>query len=95
MTQHAFKRLAGAALAAAAMLSGHGALAQEAWPARNVQFLVPYTPGTGADILARILGPRLAERWKVGVVTENRAGASGSIGANAVAKSCSTARLQI
>jgi tripartite-type tricarboxylate transporter receptor subunit TctC len=86
MTTFAFKRLAGAALAAAAMLSVHGALAQEAWPARNVQFLVPYTPGTGADILARILGPRLAERWKVGVVTENRAGASGNIGAEFVAK---------
>jgi tripartite-type tricarboxylate transporter receptor subunit TctC len=86
MNTFAFKRLAGAALAAAAMLSVHGALAQEAWPARNVQFLVPYTPGTGADILARILGPRLAERWKVGVVTENRAGASGNIGAEFVAK---------
>ena len=86
MTQHAIKRLAGAALIAVAMLSGQGAVAQEAWPARNVQFLVPYTPGTGADILARILGPRLAERWKVGVVTENRAGASGNIGAEFVAK---------
>ncbi len=43
-----------------------------AWPARTIQIVVPYTPGTGADILARILGPKLAERWKVGVVTDNR-----------------------
>jgi tripartite-type tricarboxylate transporter receptor subunit TctC len=48
---------------------------------------VPYTPGTGADILARLLGPRLGERWKVAVVTENKAGATGNIGAEFVAKS--------
>jgi len=50
------------------------------WPSRTIQIVVPYTPGTGADILARILGPKLAERWKVSVVTDNRAGASGNIG---------------
>jgi len=49
--------------------------------------VVPYTPGTGGDILARILGPKLAERWKVSVVTDNRAGASGNIGTEFVAKS--------
>jgi tripartite-type tricarboxylate transporter receptor subunit TctC len=48
---------------------------------------VPYTPGTGADILARLLGPRLAERWKVAVVTENKPGATGNIGADFVARS--------
>ena len=57
------------------------------WPARNVQLIVPYTPGTGADILSRILGPKLAERWRVGVVTDNRAGATGNIGTELVAKS--------
>ncbi|HEX4798288.1 MAG TPA: tripartite tricarboxylate transporter substrate binding protein [Burkholderiales bacterium] len=57
------------------------------WPSRTIQIVVPYTPGTGADILARILGPKLAERWKVGVVTDNRPGASGNIGADLVAKS--------
>ena len=57
-----------------------------AWPQRNVQIVVPFTPGTGADILARALGPRLAERWRVGVVTDNRAGATGIVGADLVAK---------
>jgi tripartite-type tricarboxylate transporter receptor subunit TctC len=57
------------------------------WPARTIQVVVPFTPGTGADILARILGPKLAERWKVGVVTDNRAGATGNIGTDHVAKS--------
>lgn len=58
-----------------------------AYPQRNVQFVVPYTSGTGADIIARLLGPRLAERWKVGVITDNRVGATGVIGTEFVAKS--------
>ena len=60
--------------------------AADNWPARPVTLVVPYTPGTGADILARILGPRLGERWKQAVVTDNRAGASGNIGSDHVAK---------
>jgi tripartite-type tricarboxylate transporter receptor subunit TctC len=51
-----------------------------------VHLVVPYTPGTGADILARVLGPKLGERWKVAVVTENKPGATGNIGAEFVAK---------
>jgi len=63
------------------------AVAQDvAYPTRNVQIVVPYTPGTGADILSRIFGPRLAERWKVAVITDNRPGATGNIGAEYVAK---------
>jgi tripartite-type tricarboxylate transporter receptor subunit TctC len=64
----------------AAACCGGSAFAQDAaYPSRTVQFVVAYTPGTGADILARAFGPRLAERWKVSVVTENRAGATGTI----------------
>jgi len=63
------------------------AVAQDvAFPTRTVQIVVPYTPGTGADILARAFGPKLAERWKVGVVTDNRPGATGNIGAEFVSK---------
>src|SRR5262245_24156312 len=63
------------------------AQAQESdWPSRTIQIVVPYTPGTGGDILARIFGPKLAERWKVAVVVDNRAGASGNIGTEAVAR---------
>ena len=69
-------------LACAASLS----IAQE-FPARTVHIIVPFTPGTGADLLARLLGPRLSERWKVAVVTENKAGATGNIGADFVARS--------
>lgn len=80
---------AGAACAALAALAAvaTGARAQETYPARNVTLVVPYTPGTGGDILSRILGPKLAERWNVGVITDNRAGATGNIGTDHVAKS--------
>jgi tripartite-type tricarboxylate transporter receptor subunit TctC len=61
--------------------------AAQVYPSRTVTIVVPYTPGTGADILSRILGPRLAERWKVPVVTDNRAGATGNIGTEFVARS--------
>ena len=72
------------------VIASGGAAAQDRaadnWPTRPVTLVVPYTPGTGADILARILGPRLGERWKQAVVTDNRAGASGNIGSDYVAK---------
>ena len=80
----ALRLIAGAATVCLFGMAG----AQEAstYPSRTVQLVVPYTPGTGADILSRILGPKLAERWRVGVVTENRAGATGNIGTELVAK---------
>jgi len=75
-------------LAAIAAICACGvAVAQDAaFPSRTVQIVVPYTPGTGADILSRTLGPKLAERWKVAVVTDNRPGATGNIGAEFVSK---------
>lgn len=75
-------------LAGFVMAGGFGlAAAQDvAYPSRTVQFVVAYSPGTGADILARLFGPRLAERWKVGIVTENRPGATGTIASEFVAK---------
>src|SRR5260370_13648853 len=70
------------------LLAGISAAAsgQDAYPNRAVHITVPYTPGTGADILARVLGPRLAERWKSAGVVENRVGATGNIGTEYVAK---------
>ena len=75
-----------AALLAAGCVASAGAQGGTAWPQRNVQIVVPFTPGTGADILARLIGPRLSERWKFAVITDNRAGATGTIGAEVVAK---------
>ena len=74
-------------LALLAMLFAAGAASAQDYPSRPVHLVVPYTPGTGADILARLVGPKLAERWNVAVVTDNRPGATGNIGADLVAKS--------
>jgi len=74
-------------LVAAIAAFAFGIASGQDFPSRTVHFIVPYTPGTGADILARLLGARLTERWKVGVVTENKPGATGNIGAALVAKS--------
>ena len=60
--------------------------AQAAYPTRPVTIVVPFTPGTGADVLARLLAPQLDARLKQPFVVENRAGASGAIGMEAVAK---------
>ena len=62
------------------------AAAQE-WPSRPIKLIVPFTPGTGQDIIARTIGPKLSERLGQTVVIENRAGASGNIGTEAVVKS--------
>jgi tripartite-type tricarboxylate transporter receptor subunit TctC len=58
-----------------------------AWPGKLVRIVVPYTPGTGMDILARTLAPHLQAAWGQAIVVENRPGASGNVGAGAVAKS--------
>ena len=57
------------------------------YPNRPVTFIVPYSPGTGIDIVARTIGPRLSEKWGQPVVVDNKPGASGNIGAEAVARS--------
>ncbi len=57
-----------------------------AYPNKPITLIVPYTSGTTADSLARLLGAKLSERWGVGFVTDNRAGASGIIGTEAAAK---------
>jgi tripartite-type tricarboxylate transporter receptor subunit TctC len=64
-----------------------GAQAQERYPSRPIRVIVPFTAGTGIDILARTVGQKLSERLKVPVVVDNRAGASGNIGTEAVSKS--------
>jgi tripartite-type tricarboxylate transporter receptor subunit TctC len=79
-------RAAVGCLLASACLAWMPSAAAQDYPNRTVQIVVPYTPGTGADILARILGPKLADLWKVGVITDNRAGATGNIGTEHVAK---------
>ena len=73
-------------LAAACALLSWSAMAQP-FPSRPVTLVVPFSPGTGIDILARVIGPKLSEKWGQPVVVENRPGASGNIGTDFVAKS--------
>ena len=63
-----------------------GALAQN-YPARTVRWVVPYPPGASNDVVARLLGQKLTEMWSQSVVTDNRGGAGGLLGADIVAKS--------
>ena len=60
----------------AALFASTSALAQE-WPSRPLKIIVPYTPGTGQDTIARTIAPKLTEKFGQPVVIENRPGASG------------------
>jgi tripartite-type tricarboxylate transporter receptor subunit TctC len=62
------------------------AFAQAAWPSRPVKIMVPYPPGTGPDIMARLVGEGLAKELKGNFVVENKAGANAIIGTEAVVK---------
>jgi len=59
----------------------------QAFPSRTVTLVVPFSPGTGIDILARVIAPKLSQKWGHPVVIENKPGASGNIGTDFVAKS--------
>ncbi|MFM7001937.1 MAG: tripartite tricarboxylate transporter substrate binding protein [Limnohabitans sp.] len=63
------------------------ALAQTLASPIPLKLIVPFTPGTGIDLIARTLGPKLSQRLNRPVVVENRVGASGNIGTEAVVRS--------
>jgi len=90
--EEGMKRLVTLALAAAVGLTLVGrASAQtspaQSWPSQPVKLVVPFAPGGGADILARLLGDPLSKRLGQPVVIENKPGASNNLGTDFVAKS--------
>jgi tripartite-type tricarboxylate transporter receptor subunit TctC len=63
-------------------------LAQGAWPAgRTLKLVVPFTPGGATDILGRLVADKAGQSWGNNIVVENRPGAGGNIGVEAVARS--------
>ncbi|MDM9560867.1 Bug family tripartite tricarboxylate transporter substrate binding protein [Bordetella petrii] len=90
--QAATKRKFVAALAALSVLAGGAwapAMAEsaDAFPSKPMTIVVPFSAGGTTDILARLIGQKLTERWKVAVVIENKVGAGGNIGTAQVARS--------
>src|ERR1700681_795930 len=80
-----YRRRVLAALAAAAA-APFGAFGQ-GLSKRPVRIVVPFTPGSGPDIVARLFAPKLQARWDLPIFVENRPGASGTIGTEIVVKS--------
>ncbi len=72
-----------AALAAAAAC---GVAHAQAYPAKPIRMVVGFAPGGGTDLVARIIGQKMNESWGQPVLVDNRAGATGTIGADIVAK---------
>lgn len=82
-TRRRFQGLLGAGAAA---LAAPGALAQ-AWPAKPIRFIVPYTPGGFTDVTARLIAQKLGERLGQPVTIDNKPGGNSIIGVDALAKS--------
>lgn len=72
---------------ATAFQSTSAQITTPAYPAKPIKIVVPFPAGGTSDVLARILGVKLAEAWGQPVVVDNRPGANGNLGADAVAKS--------
>ena len=81
--RRAARTLLGVALLAAGQAAGP-AYAQPA-AQRTLRIVVPFGPGGGSDVIARLIQPRLAEALKTAVVIDNRPGAGGTLGADSVA----------
>jgi len=86
MNSRVMSRTAGVVAMAAAYTLAPDAAAQ-AWPAKPVRIVMPFSPGGGADIMGRLFAKRFTETLGQTFVAENRAGAGGLIGAEIVAKS--------
>ena len=86
MTKNKAKGFFDGIAVAAAISFSFAAMAQE-YPAKPVKMVVPFPPGGGTDILARIISDKLQSRWGQPVLVDNRAGAAGNIGSELVSRS--------
>ena len=79
-------RAALSALAALAWCSLHASALAQDYPSKPIRIVVPFAVGTALDVVARAAGEGIAQELKVPVVIDNRLGASGVVGTDAVAK---------
>ena len=83
------KSIAAAGLGAIIFTTSGGALAQgpaASFPSKSITIVIPATPGGAIDLTARVIGPKLTDAWGKPVVVENKAGATGIIGTEFIAK---------
>ena len=78
--------LESAGMAAGMMAGAHRLAFAQAYPAKPVRIVVPYPPGGPTDIVARLVGNKLEERFKQPFVIDNKPGAGGNVGAEVVAR---------
>ena len=74
------------AVVSIALLLGSAAATAAEYPDRTIRIVVPYPPGGGTDILARLVAKHLTGRWKESVIVDNRPGGNAVIGMNMVAR---------
>jgi tripartite-type tricarboxylate transporter receptor subunit TctC len=87
MSSHVFRMTRWFLILVASLCAMGGAMAQPAsWPARPIKLVVPYPPGTGPDIMARLVAEKLARELATSFVVENKAGVNGSIGTEGVVR---------
>ena len=80
-------RIGFAVAALVAALVAAPVAAQSAYPSKQIRWIVPWPPGGGADVLSRMLSPKLSDALKQQIIIDNRGGAAGNIGAEMAAKS--------
>lgn len=81
-----FARIAQIVIAFAAALAAPLPSTAQEFPSRQIRIVVPFPPGGGSDILARVLAEKLGPVWKQTIVVDNRPGAGGTVGSDHVAK---------
>jgi len=81
------RRLAAGLLAGLSLALAPAIAPAQAWPAKTIRIVVPYTPGGSSDIIARSIATPLGEALKTTVIVENKPGANGNTGTDFVAKS--------
>jgi tripartite-type tricarboxylate transporter receptor subunit TctC len=81
-----WRSIAAAATWLACVAAPCAALAQETFPSRPARIVIPYSPGSVADVFARIVAQNVAAQWNGSIVVESKSGANGSIAAEEVAR---------